>query len=1204
MNSLLNDLTNLALEDEEEILDKPSNILSSPDLMEKTLPKTVKPSSLLDDLNSIALEETVEEAPENPVKTVGDRENIEKNSAVRQAAVRFMRDKHGVKDVDEDEAMDEFIEHFRQFNVNEMTAAGDYNYVSALAADATGKTKLDAKRRETAKQKLADYRLLYTTFQDLPSFTGGVGQTIGDYAGGVLTAPSTYLGLLLPGVGKAGGVAATSAAKAATQSVLTNAFKTLLPSNVIKQAAARPITTAALVEGMAGSAQNIAAQKTEQELNLRDDFSLGETAAAGVLSAAMPAAVGVYQTKKLAQKAIESRTGDLLGEAQKSILIKNEAAEKLAEETLKKNKLNKEIAKELSTALRPLDPKQVAAGKVVREDVGEQVGLGVTDDVTGLAKTLGVKEEDVVAEAPDFVLSLNEGHTKRIFAAVTELMAKSGKGLEEGERVTEAVARVMRSDKIKDDDFAVKLFEKYNITGDDFANLFMADISDAARKLQSAGQARQMFKRLNAAAGNDIFELATQTKELVAKATKDVEKGDLRAGLDSLGVATKEQLKRAETTRAGELMDKLRKADELRRSAMTSQVATTMRNMASGYARVGIDTLTKALDRGTSRFVYGATGGKYGFKTVNAQDGIGGDTLSVLFGLMNQKEAQAVEAMFKEGFSAKATSMFRELQDVIESGVPGSAKTSKLRTIGKELNALNTASDNMFKRAAFIGNLKRQLNEMYSKKLRAGESVNIEEFNLSNIIKEGNFNTVFGTKSGKEALNTAIDEALYFTYQRSPTGPAGKGLIGLANSIPFVTSSFIPFPRFIANALRFTYEYSPVYLVQGTFKSLVKDSNNYEEMSKALIGTAGLYGAMAFRDSENAGEKWYEGRRDDGTTYDMRPFFPAAPFLWAADIINRVKNDDPIIGDTSFWTEGLQALSGTQFRAGFGLYALDKAAADMASAKDSPEALQKIGINMATNIINTYSIPLTLGQDLYNTFYAPDDERIVRQSDSSDMMSYGINRILSRVPGNVALEKMLSESIGMKERDLYQPATREGVVRRVTPLSRQTLGILKQERKNWFEKELDTLKISKKIVNSKTGVPEADFLLNQFMGEYIEDYVVPTLKNDPEYTGKSREFKKEMIRRAIDDYKNDIVDIVKARAKTAKGDTELKSRYGFNPMEAMEFKNLPKYAQEGAYNEYHRLHGIPEKGVAGYNYEELIFYGKYLKERGPRESGK
>jgi len=1185
-------------EEEEEVLETTSPVL-------ETAPVLTATTS-----NDYFAQFEEDTGPENTTKTVVDRETIENNSAIREAAVRFMRDHHGVADIDEDEAMDEYIEHFRQFNVNEMTAATDYNYVSGLAADATGKTNLDSVRREKAKQKLADYRLLYTTFQDMPMFTGGFGQTIGDYAGGILTAPSTYLGLLLPGAGKAGGIAATSAAKAATQSVLTNAFKTLLPSNVIKQAAARPVVTAATVEGLGGVAQNVAAQKTEQEVSLREDFNLGETALAGVLSAAMPAAVGMYQSKKAAQKLIESRTGDLLGEAQKSILAKNEKAEKLAEETLKKNELNKKIAAELSSTLRPLDPKQVAAGKVVREDVGEQVGLGITEDTTGLAATLGAKEEDVVGKTPDFVLSLDEGHTKRIFAAVTELMAKSGKGLEEGERVTEAIARVMRSDKILEkDDYAIKLFEKYNITGDDFANLFMADISDAARKLQSAGEAKKIFKRLNAAAGNDIFELATQTKELVSKATKDVDKGNLRAGLESLGVATKEQLKKAETTKASELMNKLQKADQLRRSAMTSQIATTIRNMASGYTRVGIDTVTKAVDRGASRFVYTATGGKYGFKTANAQDGIGGDTLSVLFGLMNQKESQAVEALFKQGFNSKATSMFRELQDIVETGVPGSAKTNKLLAIGRELNALNTASDNMFKRAAFIGNLKRQLNEMYSVQLRAGKSVNKDDYNLSKIIKEGNFNTTFGTKEGKKALDKAIDEALYFTYQRSPTGDtasgrAAQGMISLANSVPFVTSSFMPFPRFIANALRFTYEYSPFYLVEGSLKSLVKDSNNYEEMSKALVGTAGLYGAMAFRDSEYAGEKWYEGRMPDGTTFDMRPFFPAAPFLWAADIVTRVQKGDPVLGDGNFWTEGLQALSGTQFRAGFGLYALDKAVDDFVSAKDNPEAMKKIGINMATNIINTYTIPITAVQDVYNTFAAPDYERIVKQNDSTDMMSYGINRILARVPGNVAIEKMIAESRGMRERDLYESPTREGVIRRVTPLTRQTLGILKQERKNWFEKELDTLKINKKIVSSKTGIPEADFLLNQFMGEYIEDYVVPTLKNDPEYAGKSREFKREMIRRAIDDYKNTITDIVKYKSKTAQGDSELKSRYGFNPMEALAFRKLPKFAQEGAYNEYHRLHGTPEKGTAGYNYEELIYYGEYLKDRGPRESGK
>ena len=69
--------------------------------------------------------------------------NMNKNSAIREAASRFARDRFGMTNIDEDQAMEEFIEHFREFSVNEITAAGDYNYVSAAAADATGKTGLN-----------------------------------------------------------------------------------------------------------------------------------------------------------------------------------------------------------------------------------------------------------------------------------------------------------------------------------------------------------------------------------------------------------------------------------------------------------------------------------------------------------------------------------------------------------------------------------------------------------------------------------------------------------------------------------------------------------------------------------------------------------------------------------------------------------------------------------------------------------------------------------------------------------------------------------------------------------------------------------------------------------------------------------------------------------------------------------------------------
>ncbi len=203
----------------------------------------------------------------------------------------------------------------------------------------------------------------------------------------------------------------------------------------------------------------------------------------------------------------------------------------------------------------------------------------------------------------------------------------------------------------------------------------------------------------------------------------------------------------------------------------------------------------------------------------------------------------------------------------------------------------------MFKRAAFVGALKRQLNERYTALEKAGKLAGRtqEDFNLVNIIKEGKFNTIFGDKAGKKALDKAIEDALYFTYQKSPSSPAARAVIQGIHSAPFLTTSLVPFPRFIANAMRFTYEYSPLYLLQGGARSFAKDSNNYEEVSKALVGTGLLAGAYAFRSSENAGENWYEYKMDNGQTFDMRPFFPAAPYLFVADMMKRYRMKTPCL---------------------------------------------------------------------------------------------------------------------------------------------------------------------------------------------------------------------------------------------------------------------------------------------------------------------
>ena len=100
----------------------------------------------------------------------------------------------------------------------------------------------------------------------------------------------------------------------------------------------------------------------------------------------------------------------------------------------------------------------------------------------------------------------------------------------------------------------------------------------------------------------------------------------------------------------------------------------------------------------------------------------------------------------------------------------------------------------------------------------------------------------------------------------------------------------MPFPRFVANAMRFTYEYSPAYLLSKPSRDAIfGKSANYEDVAKGLVGLGMYNGAVAFRESEHAGEKWYEGKTADGKTYDLRPFFPAAPFFILCRLVCKSK---------------------------------------------------------------------------------------------------------------------------------------------------------------------------------------------------------------------------------------------------------------------------------------------------------------------------
>ena len=1133
--------------------------------------------------DEIAEETTASDTEE--VQAVQATKNAMSNTAIQDAATRFAQDRLGQEDITQEEAMAEYIEHFRSFNVNELTAAGDFNYVSAAAADAT------KRKDEKAAQRLSDYRLLYQAFEEMPAFSDGVGTAALDYIQGLATAPSTYVGLALPGIGKGAGIATTVAAKEGIKFTLKNAF-TKPVSLLAQTAAARPLVTTLGVEGVAGSLQNIAAQKTEIEADLRDDFSYGEAATAAVISGvAAPAALIPGAIKGAISKKVEAGTGDIVGEAAEAVKKANEEA---LERTKKVLGDNTELAESIKAALPELDPEDVLKKDVKKKKLDpDQVASGA-EIAKEEAEKLGMADWQRIAPTKEQV--------SRIFGAVTEIMVKANLKPKSGERITEAVARVIREANLGDE-VAPEIMKKYNITSDDLANLVMADASAAGAELGVRGGKAKIFKNLNEVAANDIFALTAERKKVLDKLDKQLRETDARGALE-----TSKEIKGEKPVGV------IRALDQVRLASMTSQTATTIRNTASGVSRVGIDLLMKSFDRGVASAAkkLGGAKGKVSFAEAMPNK----DITAVVFGVLNKKESTAITDIFDLGFHSKATQLFKQLRDLDDATGASGVKMTKMRAYSQELNALNTLSDNIFKRAAFVGSLKRQLNEKYARdllqveKLRAAgkevADIDINQYDLVETIRQGKFNDTFGGKEGGKMLDDAVNNALEFTYQKSPDSDSKftRGLINGIHKYPFLTTSLVPFPRFVANAMRFTYEYSPLYLMgknkagNRVITELVGPGNeeNYEATAKALTGIALYSGAYAFRSSENAGENWWEYKKDDGTTFDMRPFFPAAPFLFIAEMARRGVNGDPVMGDTSFITDAIQALSGTQFRAGFGIYALDSALGDLFSDDvDATEKAKKIGGNFVANAVSTFTIPLTTGQDLYNTFLAPDDERIVRQMDvSDDITSLIVNKSLARIPGNFAIQEMLAESIGTKATEIYEMPTRDAPLRRVTPITRQTFGILQQERRNFFEDELGRLKISRKILTSKTGVPEADQLIGALMGEYATDFIVPVLKNSEEYKKLEPAEQKEFIRSVIKDYKADVMDVVKLRSAMSG-----KDRYGFDPMQRVAFNKIGEVAQKRALARYHEVFGEPSENEP-YDYEQLVQYGKFYEKLGVR----
>ena len=353
-----------------------------------------------------------------------------------------------------------------------------------------------------------------------------------------------------------------------------------------------------------------------------------------------------------------------------------------------------------------------------------------------------------------------------------------------------------------------------------------------------------------------------------------------------------------------------RKAENFRRGMLVGQVATTMRNISTQAGRLTVGMIDEALQAG--------------LRGANAKESLTG----VWNSLSSDMGALPVIRKMTGG---------KKIIDDILDGNPITKERLLNRTVHEVesihkfvagVNKFNTLQERFFRRMAFQARLTKTMKEQ---------------------------NLPMNGPIPAELMEDAVEHALEMTFAASG-GKFARNIVDAFHKLPLLYS-VNPFPRFsYANALPFVAQHSPWGLAKAFSPRTVAQlaSGNPREFAKAasrgLLGTIFLSKAVEMRNSDNAGEKWYEWQVGD-KTINLLPFAPFSTYLFLAEAMK----DDSHITAKDYMTAaiGLNRISGT------GLVMID--AIRQNDIQGTADALKRF----AGQYLSSPTVPLRTIKDFY-----------------------------------------------------------------------------------------------------------------------------------------------------------------------------------------------------------------------------------------------
>lgn len=1089
--------------------------------------------------------------------------DLQDNQYFLDDAVTFLKSRRkGYSDEDfqgmtAEDVVYDVLEHFRIMNSNEYSMGRDYFYM---------------KDDNTPEQERAAYARLMEAFDNTKGegwLDGGMAK-VRDYAEGVLTAPSTYASVAAGALTAGAGTAAVQATKVGS----AEALKALAKSQL------KRVALTAAFDGSVAAAHDVGTQLIKQdagqELGVDYDISLGRAAVAGTLGAA-PGAIGggiaMRHTRRGAQRMM-----DVLEQGEAAKVARNAEATTRAVTDLKASMATPEGRQYIRFAkdklMAAIDPKLVEEGRAAKIDI--------------LSDSL-----------PDGLIGGFDRNTiQRLSAASVELtrqMAKADPTFKAapGQRITEFLA--LQMDKGVDiGGIFDKVAGQYGLTRRQLSAVYAAEVSDAARLLQSQKQWMTM-------AGKKLTgeEAKAAAGEYAAKLDKLWDEGlSPLSGKDAQELATAV----SGMTARGKVYKTLRGVEDARRAFMTSQPATTIRNNIFGVAMTGIDALDEMFTA-----LYKGLGGNFSEATATFK---GSADLLAYLGKDHYVASTVTELLSQESPELMA----RVFQDAAQVELATQGPKTFGAKAGAFVNTLNTLSDHVFKRAVIAATINRELRKQGS---------SLEEY-----MKLGKMGEI-----GDDVINRALDDALAFTFQNrfggkdaSATSKAVDKGIGFMHR-NFITT-IIPFPRYLAAQAKFLKDYSVLNIAYN------KGSLTSEEWAKQTTGALMLAGAyMMQRDNANRDLKWFEEDfRTGEVTNAQAAMGPTAPLQYLMSQFARMQEGLPtdIQNDReAFRSNVLNLIVGTEFRPGG--TALDELWDTAASLGSEEGANYQPLMKVVGDYFGSFLYPAAVIKDFYGQFdprsaYLPDTQDATvalhdLYGDTSSWVSL-YQRVTRNLPdfnfeemaatmkevtgidvSGMAIEGLFKH-MGGTSRTQFQlddPRNQDfgydvvrydifgaGPIRVLDPLAKQFTGFTKSPPRTALQREMVRLNLDPfKVYNPYSEKNNAlEYFVQQQLQGTLASGMELWMKTNEAYleAADNPEFQRELLEEKIG---NEISDVRSAATEFFTEWMSQSEKYegDYQAFVRGEYKALGPSATQDS-NDWWRERGAEEFGVPGISFEE------------------